>query len=305
MRLTTVRTADGPRTGVLDGDVIRLLQSGVTLLDVIRGGPAGLDDARRAIRSGGAVTVGEAHFGPLLDPPSIRDFSVFEQHVRAMAGEVPDVWYTDPLFYFTNPAAVFAPYAEVPIPPGARELDYELEVAAVVGEPGADLTPDEAADHIFGYTIMNDWSARDIQGREMAMPLGPSKSKDTATTLGPWLVTADELTGHVEDGRLALRAEVRLNGTTMGADTTANMSRSFADLIAYASRGTTVRPGDVFGGGTCGAGCLAELKRTQGDNAPDWLAPGDVVRIDVEELGHIENRLVPGPAPAPIPAARR
>jgi 2-keto-4-pentenoate hydratase/2-oxohepta-3-ene-1,7-dioic acid hydratase in catechol pathway len=152
---------------------------------------------------------------------------------------------------------------------------------------------------------MNDWSARDLQVAEFTQPMGPSKSKDSAITLGPWLVTADEPADVVEDGRLALRTEVRLNGRRTGGDTTANMSWSFGDLVAYASRGTVVRPGDVLGSGTCGTGCLAEIKRTRPDTAPDWLRPGDVVRIEVEQLGHIENQLLEGPAPHHIPAARR
>jgi 2-keto-4-pentenoate hydratase/2-oxohepta-3-ene-1,7-dioic acid hydratase in catechol pathway len=305
MRLTTLLDANGPRVGVLDGDVIRLLEPGPTLLDVVQGGQEALDDVARRVRSGDAVPADEASFGPLLQPPTVRDFLTYEKHIDALAGGVPEEWYEEPLFYFSNPAAVVAPYGTVAVPPGARRLDYELEVAAIVGRAGSDLTPQQAADHILGYTIMNDWSARDLQEREFKQPMGPSKSKDSATTLGPWLVTADELADHVEGDRLALRTEVLLNGVRTGGDTTANMSWSFADLVAYASRGTVVRPGDVLGSGTCGTGCIAELKRTQGDAAPDWLAPGDVVRIDVERLGHIENRLAPGPAPVPIPSARR
>jgi len=305
VRLTTVLTPAGPRAGVLDGEVIRLLEPGVTLVDVVRAGPEGLAAVHRAVRSGSAIPLDEAEFGPLLSPPSVRDFSVYERHIHALAGEVPNTWYEEPLFYFSNPAAIVAPYGSVAIPPGVRQLDYELEVAAVVGAAGSDLTPEQAADHIFGYTIMNDWSARDLQVREFTLPFGPSKSKDAATTLGPWLVTADELADHVEDGRLALRTEVRLNGVITGSDTTASMSWSFPDLVAYASRGTVVQPGDVLGSGTCGTGCLAEIRRTRGADAPDWLAPGDVVRIEVEGLGHIENRLVAGPDPVPIPAARR
>ena len=304
MRLTTVLVAGTSRVGVLDGDLIRLLEPGTTMLDVIAGGEEALAQVARLVQHGDAVGVEKATFGPLLAPPTVRDFLTYERHLAALAGSVPDEWYEQPLFYFSNPAAIVGPYADVPLPPLVTQFDYELEVAAVVGRAGSDLTPEQGARHIIGYTIMNDWSARDLQVAEFKQPMGPSKSKDSAITLGAWLVTADELdvTG---DGRLLLATEVRLNGMRTGGDTTANMSWSFGDLVAYASRGTVVRPGDVLGSGTCGTGCLAEIKRTQPETAPDWLTTGDVVRIEVERLGHIENRLVPGPAPRHVPTARR
>ena len=312
MRLTTLATAEGPRVGVLDGGmtdgVIRLLEAGPTLLDLIRGGDEALADAgRRSARSGDVVEAASASFGPLLDPPSVRDFLTYEAHLAELTGAPPvDEWYEMPLFYFSNPASIVAPYGDVRMPPYVTQYDYELEVAAVVGRAGSDLTPEQAADAIVGYTLFNDWSARDLQVHEFKFPMGPSKSKDAAITLGPWLVTADEVADRVEDGRLALRTEVRLNGERVGGDVTSNMAWSFAELVAHASRGTVVRPGDVLGSGTCGTGCLAEIKRTQPETAPDWLRAGDVVRIEVEELGVIENRLVPGPdSPHVAPGRRR
>ena len=296
MRLTTLIDATGSRVGVLDGELIRLLDRGSTLRDVITGGEDALADVRRQVRSADAVPLAEAVFGPLLDPPAVRDFLTYEVHLAALAGSVPEEWYEQPLFYFSNPAAIVAPYGDVRLPPLVQQYDYELEVAAVIGRAGSDLSPEEADAHIFGYTIMNDWSARDLQVAEFKQPMGPSKSKDSAITLGPWLVTADELSDAVVDGRLALRTEVTLNGVRTGGDTTANMSWSFADLVAYASRGTIVRPGDVLGSGTCATGCLAEIKRTRPDTAPDWLRPGDVVRIEVEQLG--VHREPPGPGTA-------
>ncbi|QNG39463.1 fumarylacetoacetate hydrolase family protein [Geodermatophilaceae bacterium NBWT11] len=287
--------------------LVRLLEAGPTLLDVVRGGPAALADAAtRAARSADAVEVAQASFGALLDPPSVRDFLTYEAHLAELTGAPPpDEWYEMPLFYFANPASVLAPHADVRLPPSVTQYDYELEVAAVVGVAGSDLTPEQAADHIVGYTLFNDWSARDLQVHEFRFPMGPSKSKDAAITLGPWLVTADELADRVVDGRLALRTEVRLNGERVGGDTTSNMAWSFAELVAHASLGTVVRPGDVLGSGTCGTGCLAELKRSDPDTAPDWLRAGDVVRIEVEELGAIENRVVAGPEPQPVPRGRR
>jgi 2-keto-4-pentenoate hydratase/2-oxohepta-3-ene-1,7-dioic acid hydratase in catechol pathway len=309
VRLTTLVVDGRPRVGALDGDahdgVIRLLDPGPTLLDVIAGGAEALGDVARQARSGEAVPVTGASFGPLLDPPSVRDFLTYEQHLAELAGSVPEEWYAEPLFYFSNPASITGPYDEVRVPPLVAQFDYELEVAAVVGRAGADLTPARAADHIVGYTIFNDWSARDLQVHEFKFPMGPSKSKDSAITLGPWLVTTDELADSVEDGRLALTTEVRLNGVRTGGDVTSNMSWTFADLVAFASRGTVVRPGDVLASGTCGTGCLAEIRRTRPDTAPGWLTTGDVVRMEVDRLGFIENRLVAGPAAVEIPTGRR
>ncbi|MET9084917.1 fumarylacetoacetate hydrolase family protein [Streptomyces sp. NPDC004237] len=310
MRLTTLLTPDGPRVGVLDGTMedgtIRLLDTGTTLLDVIRGGTEALTEAARQARTGcDAVPVGQATFGPLLEPPTVRDFSTFEQHGIDMAGKVPAEWYDQPLFYFSNPAAITGPYAEVPVPPLATQYDYELEVAAVVGRAGSNLTPDQALDHIIGYTIMNDWSARDIQQPELRSVMGPSKSKDAAITLGPWLVTADELTDFLKDGQPALSAQVTLSGKRMAGGTTADMSWTFAELVAYAARGTVVRPGDVLASGTFPSGCLTPFNRLNPTDGPGWLKPGDVVRIEVEQLGHTENRLVPGPEPIVVPKGRK
>lgn len=313
MRLTTVRTHAELRVGVDRGDHLDLLPVGVTMLDVIGSGRRAVRDVERTARTGDAIELQpgrpgiEAHhsFGPLLDPPSVRDFLTYEQHLGALAGSVPEEWYEQPLFYFSNAGSIVGPYDDVPIPSLVTQYDYEAEIAAVVGTYGADLTPAEAADHIFGYTIMNDWSARDLQVHEFKFPMGPSKSKDGAISLGPWLVTADEMTDRMVDGQLALETEVRLNGIRVGADSSVNMSWTFADLVAFASRAAQVRPGDVLASGTCATGCLAELRRTQGEDAPDWLRPGDVVRIGVERLGFTQNTVVPGPAAAEIPAGRR
>jgi 2-keto-4-pentenoate hydratase/2-oxohepta-3-ene-1,7-dioic acid hydratase in catechol pathway len=248
---------------------------------------------------------------PVRRPPSVRDFYAFEEHVknaRAVTGrgEIAPEWYEIPTFYFSNPAAIYGPEDEIPYPEGTEKLDYELEVAAVIGADGASLTPTAAREHIFGYTVLNDWSARDLQGREMKVGLGPAKGKDTATTLGPWLVTADELEPYrVADGFLALGARVLVNGTEAGHDLLSNMSWTFEDLIAYASRGTWVRAGDVIGSGTCGnGGCLAELWGRRGERVPPPLRPGDVVEMTVEAIGTIRNRVVPGLDLPPVSPAR-
>ncbi|MER5439427.1 fumarylacetoacetate hydrolase family protein [Streptomyces sp. NPDC002790] len=257
--------------------------------------------------------VSEVRLLPPLEPASVRDFVTFEEHVEGVrrsvdgVAGVPEQWYAAPTFYFTNPHAVFGPHDDIPAPPGSTLLDYELEVAAVIGREGRDLTPTQAREHIVGYTVFNDWSARDLQSAEMKVGLGPCKGKDTATTLGPHLVTADELEPYRDsDGflRLALTAEV--NGEVVGKDLLSNMSWTFEEMVAYASRGTLVVPGDVLGSGTCGnGGCLAELWGLRGEQAPPPLRPGDTVTLTVEGIGSVSNTVVPGADPVPLPAGRR
>ncbi|MGW3564859.1 fumarylacetoacetate hydrolase family protein [Streptomyces sp. NPDC000941] len=219
---------------------------------------------------------------------------------------VPEQWYAAPTSYFTNPHAVYGPHDDIPVPPGSAVLDFELEVAAVIGREGHDLTPEQARDHIVGYTVFNDWSARDLQSVEMKVGLGLCKGKDTATTLGPYMVTADELEPY-RDGegflRLVLSAEV--NGEVVGQDLLSNMSWTFEEMVAYASRGTYVVPGDVLGSGTCGnGGCLAELWGVRGERTPPPLKPGDTVTLTVEGVGSVSNTVAPGADPVPLPTGR-
>jgi fumarylacetoacetate (FAA) hydrolase len=230
-------------------------------------------------------------WAPLPRPPSLRDFYAFEQHVRA-AHEVrgrpmPDEWYEMPAFYFANAASIVGPGATVAAPADSRALDYELEVAAVIGRGGRDLTPDEAEAHIFGYTLMNDWSARDVQLKEMRVGLGPAKGKDFATSLGPCLVTADELAsrhaGRVGVYDLAMRA--RVNGVERSKGNWRDVHFSFGEMIARASAEADLHPGDVIGSGTVGSGCLLELTRGQGP----WLQPGDVVELEIDGIGKLAN----------------
>src|SRR6478672_11340141 len=209
---------------------------------------------------------------PVLHPPSVRDFYAFEQHVRAARErrglEVPPEWYELPVFYFSNPAAIFGPEQEIPYPEGSEELDYELEVAAVMGGDGA----------IGGFTVMNDWSARDLQRREMRVGLGPSKGKDFATSLGPVVVTPDEL------GDLRLEMVARVNGEERSRGNMGDMYHSWEAIIDRASANTQLVPGDVIGSGTVGTGCILE----HGDGR--WLQPGDVVELEVEGIGVLRNR---------------
>ncbi|UUU20269.1 fumarylacetoacetate hydrolase family protein [Streptomyces sp. DSM 40750] len=287
-----------------------------SLIELIRScdGLAGLLEAgAAALDAPAGLHVSQVRLLPPLEPPTVRDFVTFEEHVEGVrrsvdgVGGVPEAWYDAPTFYFTNPYAVVGAHDDVPVPPGSQVLDFELEVAAVIGREGRDLTPEGARDHIIGYTIFNDWSARDLQSREMQVRLGPCKGKDTAATLGPYLVTADELEPYRDtDGflRLALTAEV--NGELVGRDLLSNMSWTFEEMVAYASRGTVVRPGDVLGSGTCGnGGCLAELWGVRGERNPPPLQLGDTVTLTVEGIGSVSNTVVAGAAPVPLPSARR
>lgn len=235
-----------------------------------------------------------------LQPQSIRDFVAFEEHVEGItasvdgASEVVPEWYQAPTFYFTNPHTVHATGDVIPVPSGCQRMDFETEVAVVVGAaPGLDGRDLEAADAhrmIFGYTIFNDWSARDVQAREMKVRLGPCKGKDFASTVGPWIVTADEFTElHDDEGFLHLAMTPSINGVQLGTDSLANMGWPLAELVAYASQDSVVVPGDILGSGTCGRGCLAELWGRAGELTPPPLAEGDVVALEIQGIGRIEN----------------
>jgi len=230
---------------------------------------------------------------PVLNPPAVRDFYAFEQHVRTARArrglEMDPDWYELPVFYFSNPYAVNGPDDPVSAPPGSRELDFELEVAAVVGRHGADVAAADAESFIAGYTVMNDWSARDLQRREMKLSMGPVKGKDFATTLGPWLVTPDELAPYRTDTGYALAMTATVNGVEYSRASWADVYFGFDQMVEYASRGTRVAPGDVLGSGTCGTGCILELSLVHGSEKYPWLVPGDEVVLEVEGLGRLRN----------------
>ncbi len=308
MKIARVEHEGGARAAVVDADLVGVLAADVGVVDLLAAGPA--ERTRLAAAPVAEVPLSQVRLLAPLEPPGFRDFVTFEEHVEGMVlGASPDAvvapeWYEAPTFYFTNTLAVTGPYDDVPVPPGCRALDLELEVAAIVGRAGADLTVEQAREHIAGYTILNDWSARDLQAREMKVMLGPAKGKDFASTLGPWIVTADELEPYRRDDRLHLDLQAWVNEVPLGGDTLANMGWSFEEMLAYASRGTRVVPGDVLGSGTCGSGCLAELWGRAGRREPPPLEPGDVVTITVEGIGTIRNRVVEGLAPLAVPPAR-
>ncbi|KUO15815.1 fumarylacetoacetate hydrolase family protein [Streptomyces dysideae] len=310
MRFATYEYRNRRQVAVVEEDGTLCPLPGVSsLTSLLAGGsgPAELLDAAAGPH------VSEVRLLPPLQPPTVRDFVTFEEHVEGVrrsvdgAAGVPERWYAAPTFYFGNPYAMYGPHDDIPMPPGSSVLDFELEVAAVIGKEGRDLTPEQARDHIVGYTVFNDWSARDLQSAEMKVGLGPCKGKDTATTLGPYLVTADELEKYRDaDGFLRLALTAEINGEVVGKDLLSNMSWTFEEMVAYASRGTVVRPGDVLGSGTCGnGGCLAELWGVRGRQDPAPLKPGDTVTLTVEGIGTVSNTVVAGPDPVPVPVARR
>lgn len=307
MKLVRRLSETGPRLAVLVGDEAVSLDAGVELIDLI-GDDGRLQAAVEAalVARSEVVPLSEAKLLAPLQPPTFRDFSTFYEHVNGISrngrpeGGVAPEFFEFPTFYFSNPYAVTGPYADVPVPPGCELFDFELEVGAVIGTAGRDIAVGSAAGHVAGFVIINDFSARDVQFREMRMGLGPAKGKDTVTTLGSVFVTPDELEASRSGPSFDLRMEVRVNDRLIGHDSLSNMAWTFEALVAYASRGTEVRTGDLLGSGTCRNGCLAELWGRHGlDHVPP-LAAGDVVTATVEGLGETRNRIVPGTAPHEI-----
>jgi len=257
---------------------------------------AGIEEVERSVASA-PIHIAHVTFHAPLRPTTLRDGYAFEQHVRTANAnrgrEVPSEWYKFPVFYFTNPNSIYGPNEEIPYPAYTQELDYELEIAAVIGKGGRDIRPEEAARHIFGFTIFNDWSARDVQREEMIVGLGPAKGKDFASSLGPYLVTIDELAERAtaRAGVFDMTMIARINGNEMSRGNLKDIYWSFGEIIARASEGVDLQPGDVIGSGTVGTGCLLELTRRQGP----WLRPGDTVELEIEGIGILRNQVGPHP----------
>jgi 2-keto-4-pentenoate hydratase/2-oxohepta-3-ene-1,7-dioic acid hydratase in catechol pathway len=298
MKIARVLHRDGARAAVVDEDRVNVLVPEVDVSALLAADPR--DRERLAKQVSAEHPLGEVRLLAPVVAPTIRDFSVFEQHIEGVRrvadpqARVPEVFYESPFCYFSNPHALTGPDDEIAVPPGCGRLDLELEVAAVIGRDGRDLGPAEAGPHIAGYTIFNDWSARDLQIAEMRLGLGTCKGKDFANTLGPWIVTADELEPYRDGDRLDLALRAEVNGVALGSDSLANMAWSFPELVSYASRGTWVRTGDVLGSGTCGYGCLLELWGREGPDAHRPLEPGDTVALHVEGIGTLRNSVVAG-----------
>ncbi|MEU0508024.1 MULTISPECIES: fumarylacetoacetate hydrolase family protein [Amycolatopsis] len=295
MRWSTFRSAEGDeRVGVWHDGQLYAVPGNVSLVELIADDRLVEAAAQgRPVPDRDAVTL----LPPIPRPPAIRDFMAFEEHVvtasAAIGLTVDPLWYSQPVFYFTNPASLLGATSDVAIPPGSEALDYELEIAAVIGREGSDLSPAEAVDHIAGYILFCDWSARDLQGAEMRLNLGPAKGKDFASSCGPWMVTPDELP---PDARMT----ASVNERPCSAGRLNSLYWSFGQMIAYASRGTRVVPGDLIGSGTVGTGCLLELSRVHGSEAYPWLHAGDHVHLEADGLGSIDARVIPGPSPVPL-----
>jgi len=272
MRYVTYDSGTGPRVGRLDGNDLLDLAFAGTMVEFIEAG------APRAVER--RVSSEFRLLAPLV-PRSLRDFLQFKGHLDnalvRLGREVPDEFFTVPAYYKGMPETVIGPDEVVPWPSYTEKLDHELELAAIVGRPGRDISVNDAAHHIFGYTIWNDMSARDVQVRELPLGLGPAKAKDWdgSNVLGPCILTSDEFP---DDG---LAMSVRVNGETWGTDNSSNMQHGFPELVAYCSQAQVLRPGEVLGSGTAAGGSGLELDR--------WLEPGDVIELEVEKIGILRN----------------
>jgi 2-keto-4-pentenoate hydratase/2-oxohepta-3-ene-1,7-dioic acid hydratase in catechol pathway len=220
---------------------------------------------------------------PIPRPVMLRDYYTFEQHVTTMFKRrndtVPAVWYELPVHHKQNPQSVMGTGQDVQWPSFTEKFDYELEIACVIGKKGTNVPMEKAAEYIYGYLVMNDFSARDMQVREMACRMGPAKGKDFATSLGPWIVTSDEIADPHN-----LRMTAKVNGEIWSDGNSKTMQHTFEKCVVFTSNGETILPGEVWGSGTVGGGCGAELER--------WLKPGDVMELEIEGIGVLRNRVV-------------
>jgi fumarylacetoacetate (FAA) hydrolase len=236
-------------------------------------------------------------FGPpILRPPSLRDFYAFERHVGTMwarrGGEIPEAWFRLPIFYFSNVSEIRGPGEPVWPPKGSSELDYELEVAALVDTPARDLDAARAEEVIGGYAILNDWSARDLQRDETTVRLGPAKGKDFATTIGPWLVTPDELADRRSGNGFDLAMTATVNGAETSRGNWSSVHFSFGQMLVRASSDVQLRAGDVLGSGTVGGGSLLEIRE---ESIGRFLEPGDEVVLRIERLGELRSPVIARP----------
>lgn len=262
------------------------------LVDIVEGFEREDDDD--AVSDGADLAFGS----PILRPSSLRDFYAFERHVGTMWKRrdmpIPEAWYRLAIFYFSNVSEIRGPMDPVWAPRGSSELDYELEIAALIDTPVKDLGADRGEEAIGGYMIMNDWSARDLQRDETTVRLGPAKAKDFATTLGPWLVTPDELADSRSAKGYDLTATAQVNGQEISRGSWSSIAFSFGEMVERASADVQLVAGDVLGSGTVGTGCLLEMKDESGFGR--WLEPGDTVRLRVERLGELVSQVSARPA---------
>lgn len=261
------------------------------LRDLVEGFEA-RDEADDAVLGGPDLAIGP----PVLRPPSLRDFYAFEGHVKTMwerrGGQVPETWYRLPIFYFSNISEIRGPDDPVWSPAASHELDYELEVAALIDTPAVDLAPDRAEEAIGGYMVFNDWSARDLQREETVVRLGPAKGKDFASSFGPFVVTPDELADARRGSGYDLTMTADVNGTETSRGRWSDAQFSFGEMLARASADVHLRPGDLIGSGTVGTGCLLEVREA---TLGRYLEPGDAVTLRVERLGELRTAIIARP----------
>jgi 2-keto-4-pentenoate hydratase/2-oxohepta-3-ene-1,7-dioic acid hydratase in catechol pathway len=301
MKLVTFQIAGRPaerrsRPGALiDGGRAVVELQAASVLAIAEGGQNALDRAAETVKRPPADAVFRIAdvvlLAPIPQPPQMRDFLCFEKHLkqgfeaiakmRGTEARIPKIWYERPIFYHPNRFNVCGTGAEVPWPAYSENMDFELEFGCYIGLPGKDIPKARAREHIFGYTIFNDFSARDEQTKDMMGQLGPGKGKDfdNSNAMGPCLVTADELTDPYK-----LEMKVRVNGEEWGRGHTSEMHWTFEDCIAHISRSETLHPGEFLGSGTVGNGCGLEHMK--------FLKPGDTVELEVESIGILKNRIV-------------
>ena len=306
MKLITYDRGDGPRAGVVVDeqvlDVAALLGERSGLRDVralleLPNDP--LKRLKSVLGSAEGVPLTSVKLrAPILQPPTVRDFMVYEGHASAGGTrKLSDAWYRLPIFYFSNPLCIFGPNDAVPYPSASEQFDYELELAAVIGREGSNVAEADAFSYIAGFTIFNDWSCRDLQRDEMEARLGSAKGKDSASSLGPWIVTTDELAPVIREGRLHLDCSVKVNGAKWMDNDAGLMYHTWGAMIERTSRDSRIVPGDVIGSGTVTGGSIGQAMR-KGFPAR-YLEPGDVVEIAVERISTLRNTIAPKINPDP------
>ena len=297
MKLLTYDTGNGPRCGVIQDDrvvdVSGLLATPQSLPDVralLELEDSALDRVRdaleRRIAAPSVPLEGLRLRSPILQPPTVRDFMIFEEHATAQGTrERQEAWYRMPIFYFSNPLRIFGPDDTVPYPSASEMLDYELEIGCVIGRDGSNVSEEDALSYIAGFLIFNDWSCRDLQRDESTVGLGPAKGKDLASTLGPWLVTTDEMAPYLKEGRLHVKCSAKVNGDFWVQDSDGGLAyHTWGSMVERASKDSRIAPGDVLGCGTVGGGSIGEAIR-KGYEKARFLQPGDLVEMEVEGLG--------------------
>ena len=241
-----------------------------------------------------SIDLNDAHLlPPVPSPTSFRDFYAFEQHVKAarkLRGlDMNPDWYKIPIFYFSNTTSLYGHKEDVPYPKETKELDFELELAVIIANGGKNIDKKDANELIAGYTILNDWSARDLQREEMQMNLGPAKGKDFANSFGPYMVTPDELNNNWENDKMNLRMTCHLNDKLISDGNTNDLYHSFPTMIQRASMNVDLKPGDYIGSGTVGTGCILELRP---ETTGGWLKRGDTIRLEIDNIGILENTII-------------